>query len=108
MSLVDEVFREDLEKKEFRLTKKRKEIWNKIFRKVRPVVKYRYGSGSKQIDIAGELGAKYIDRMVDVYTGRYSEIEKEIKELEQEKEQLKEKWETEEIKFRHLDKVIQQ
>ena len=106
MSLVDEVFREGLEKKEFRLTKKRKEIWDKIFRKVRPVVKYRYGSGSKQIDIAGELGARYIDRMIDVYTGRFQEIEKEIEELEQEKQELKENWETEEVKFRHLDKVL--
>lgn len=106
MSLVDEVFREDLEKKEFRLTEKRKEIWDKIFRKVRPVVKYRYGSGSKQIDIAGELGARYIDRMVDVYTGRFQEIEEEIEELEKEKQELKEKWETEEVKFGHLDKVL--
>lgn len=105
MSLVEEKFG-DLKKKEFRLTKNRKQIWNKIFRKVQPVIKYRYSSDSKAIDLAGLLGAKYIDRMIDVYTGRYQEIEKEIEELEKEKEEIKEKWETEEIKFRHLDKVI--
>ena len=105
MSLVDELIG-DKETKEFRLTDKRTEIWNKIFRKVRPVVKYRYGSSSKHIDIAGDLGARYIDRMVDVYTGRFQEIEEEIERLEQEKEQLKDDWETEDVKFRHLDKVL--
>lgn len=105
MSLVDE-FLGDIEKKEFRLTKKRKEIWDKIFRNVRPVVKYRYGSASKQIDIAGMLGARYIERMKDVYTGRYQEIEEEIEQLEKEKQDLEEKWETEDVKFRHLDKIM--
>lgn len=105
MSLVDEKFG-DLKKKEFRLTQKRKKIWNKIFRKVQPVIKYRYSSDSKAIDLAGELGALYIDRMIDVYTGRYQEIEKEIEQLEKEKAELEENWETEEIKFRHLDKVL--
>jgi len=105
MSLADELLG-DIEKKEFRLTKNRKKIWDKIFRKVRPVVKYRYGSASKQIDIAGELGARYIDRMVDIYQGRYQEIEEEIQELEQEKQRLKDDWETDEVKFKHLDKFI--
>lgn len=105
MSLVDE-YLGDIEKKEFRLTEKRTAIWDEVLRKVRPVVKYRYGSASKQIDISTQLGTRYIDRMIDVYTGRYQEIEDEIEELEKEKEELKEKWETEDVKFRHLDKVI--
>jgi hypothetical protein len=105
MSLVDEKFG-DIEKKEFRLTKNRKKIWNKIFEKVQPVIKYRYSSDSKAVDIGGKLGARYIDRMIDVYTGRYQEIEEEIEQLEQEKKKLEEKWETEEVKFRHLDKVL--
>lgn len=103
MSLVDELLG-DIEKKEFRLTKKRKKIWNKIFRKVRPVVKYRYGSASKQIDIAGELGAKYIDRMLDKKR-EIEEIDEKIQELEEQKAEIKDKWETDEVKFRHLDKV---
>jgi len=103
MSLVDELLG-DIEKKEFRLTKKRKKIWNKIFRKVRPVVKYRYGSASKQIDIAGELGAKYIDRMLDKKK-EIEEIDEKIQELEEQKAEIKDKWETDEVKFRHLDKV---
>lgn len=107
MSLVEEKFG-DLKKKEFRLTKNRKQIWEKVFRKVQPVIKYRYSSDSKAVDVAAGLGARYIDRMKDVYTGRYTEIEKEIERLEEEKAQLEEEWETEEIKFHHLDKVIQQ
>jgi hypothetical protein len=92
--------------KEFRLTKTRSDIWNEIMLKVRPVIKYRFSSASKAIDVSGELGARYIDRMIDVYTGRYQEIEEEIEALEQEKKQLEEKWETEEVKFRHLDKIL--
>jgi len=104
MSLVEEKFG-DLSKKEFRLTKNRKQIWEKVFRKVQPVIKYRYSSDSKAIDVSAELGARYIDRMIDAYKQQQEDQEK-IEEIEERIEERKEKWETEEIKFRHLDKVI--
>jgi 3-deoxy-D-manno-octulosonic-acid transferase len=85
---------------EYRKTKKRKQIFESAIDRIGQLISQT--SDSQAIDRSVKLGTRYIDRMREVKNERYTDIQEQIKELEEEKRQLEERWETEEIKFEDI------
>ena len=84
---------------EFRKTKKRKEIFGSAIDRIGNLISQK--SDSQAIDHSVKLGTRYIDRMREAKK-EYEDINKQIEELEEEKDALKSRWETEEIRFEDI------
>lgn len=84
---------------EFRKTKKRKEIFSSAIDRIGNLISQK--SDSQAIDHSVKLGTRYIDRMRDAKK-EYEEIERDLEELRERQDELKSKWETEEIRFEDI------
>lgn len=81
---------------EYRKTDKREEIFESAIDRIGNLISQK--SDSQAIDHSVKLGTRYIDRMREAKK-EYEKIEEEIQELEKRREELKNRWETQEIKF---------
>ena len=83
----------------FRKTGKREEIFEAAIDQVGRLISQK--SRSQAIDHSVKMGTKYLDRMREAKKD-YKKLEKEIEELETRKQELKSRWETEEIGFEDI------
>lgn len=83
----------------FSKTKKRKTLFERAIDRISPLISQT--SRSQAVDQAVEMGERYLDRMQEAKK-EYESLEKEKQDIERQQRELRQKWETEEIKFEDI------
>lgn len=84
---------------EMKLNDRREELIDRIEDVVKPLISYT--SKTRSVEESARLGTKYVERMREKQK-ELEKIDREIEKLEAEKKEIKERWETKEVKFSSL------
>lgn len=84
---------------EMKVNERRSELFDRIMDVVEPLI--GYSSKTRSIEESARLGTKYIERMRDKKK-QLEEIDRDIEKLREQKQEIRENWETKEISFEDL------
>lgn len=84
---------------EMKINERREELFDRISDIIAPLITYTSDTRAREESM--RLGTKYIERMRDKKE-ELREIDNEIEDLRERKKNIKQKWETEEVRFSDL------